>query len=111
LAKLKPKARRAAVSKSTTFDAPAEGVVAEFVDRLKASGTAQEGMTIVAELSKAGRKAPANITQVKEIAGRFLGAKMKFANKTVALDAIKGRLERRDSDAAVIQSIANRANP
>jgi hypothetical protein len=109
VAKMKPRAKKAAASKSTTFDVPAEGVVATFLERLRMAKSIDDVSAVLAELSKSGRKAPATIVQVKEIAGRYLGAKVKFASKAEALTAVKDRADRKDWDRGVLQSIAERA--
>lgn len=109
VAKMKPKSRKAVSPKSTTFDAPAEGVVAAFLERLRAAKGTDEVSSVLGELAKNGRKAPATIVQVKEIAGRYIGAKIKFASKAEALEKIKDRVDRKDWDRGVLQSIAERA--
>lgn len=109
-AKLKPRVRSTAAPKSTTFDTPAEGIVAEFVTRLQGAGSASDALDVFKELSLSGRKARVSVVQAKEIAGRFLGAKIKFASKAEALGAIKERLDRKDWDRGVLQSIRDRTS-
>lgn len=108
IAKLKPRAKKAAAPKSVTFDTPAEGVVAQFVERLKSAPNAAAGLIVVGELAQT-RGAPASVPQVKEIAGRYLGARFNFSSKKAALDAVKERLQRKDWDRSVLEGIAERA--
>ncbi len=110
VAKMKPRAKKSASSKSTTYDVPAEGIVATFLDRLNEAKSVDEVSIVLDELAKSGRKAPASVVQVKEVAGRYIGAKLKFGSKAEALAAIKERVERKVWDRGVLQSITERAN-
>lgn len=106
VAKMKPKVKKAA--KSTTYDTPPEGAVATFLERLRAAKNIDDASAVLSELAKS-RNAPATAPQVKEIAGRYLGAKVKFTGKAEALTAIRDRFDRKDWDRGVLQSITERA--
>lgn len=101
---LAPKKPRA--SKSATFTDAPTGIIADYVQRLKDRADAQEGYAILSSLLKDKQ---VKATELKEIAGRFLGARLSFRTKADAAAAIKERIGRREWDQSVLNMINERA--
>jgi hypothetical protein len=90
--------------RNSYLDEPPPGPIADYVGRLKARATGQEGYDILAQL--------ANDKQIgkdtlEEIAGRFLGARLRFKNKAEAVAAIHERIGRREWDKSAINLMNN----
>lgn len=100
---LKPKVPKAPPKPRVFEGPPTSPVVIDALKQLQEVSSHEKGKALVEEMRRLKKPYTAPLT--KEIAGRFAGARLTFANRDEALDSIKDLFGRREWDRGGVEIV------